>query len=553
MHCQRLDTPSLRRARASSAALAVPAALAALAAVATLGACVDERPIAWERDRAVLGPVPLKDRVVYVDSARDRAIAVDVSEPAAPRVHTFPIGRQAIFITPTPDREHVAVITRGEEALVEGQIDESPQLWLVDVATPDSTPVAYALGSPFDRLTISADGSVAVAYFSTGGPDAGGYFRNPNELAVIQLTEPPGPANPVLKTVRSFGAAPDGVLLSPPMVIPGAEDPSPRVLAFVLAPNNLTVLDTAHPERREVSIRLDVGGTATRPREIAFAPATATAYVRSDQARDVLEVRILPETPAEGDALDNDYRPALAELGAGAGPADIAVYDDIGGRRLVLAATPGTSELVVIDADTAELATVSVPDPVDRILLFPDDPAQVPRIAVLASIGSRLPRVHVLQLEGITDELVGAELATVSLDEPVLDLVPVPGREMGMVVHDDERTVLGLLDLAFNAVSPLQGVGRLDDYDFSPDGGFLIGATAGVSRVGFLQLDTLHPSSLRLDDAPSRVFALPGGPVYIDHGDPMGRVTILPDPEAARDEARVLAGFLLADIFDERF
>lgn len=539
------NDPQSRRAVATACALSLGGVL--------LGACLDDRPIAWERDRAVLGPVPLKDRVVYVDNARDRTIAVDVSRPDAPQVHTYPIGRQAIFVTPTPDREHVAIITRGEEALVEGQIDQDPQLWLVDVSSANSTPVSYALGSPFDRLTISADGRTAVAYFSTGGPDAGGYFRNPNELAVIHLDQPPGADNPVLKTVRSFGAAPDGVVLSPPMVIPGAEDPTPRVMAFVLAPNNLTVLDTAYPERREVSIRLDVGGTATRPREIAFAPATATAYVRSDQARDVLEVRIQAEAPAEDDPQDNDYQPALAELGAGAGPADIAVYDDVAGRRLILAATPGTSQVVVIDADTAELATVDVPDPVDRILLFPDDPDQVPRIAVLAAIGSRLPRVHVLQLDGITDELVGAELATVDLDEPVLDVVPVPGREMGMIVHDDDRTVLGLLDLSFNAVSPLQGVGRLDDYDFSPGGAFLIGATAGVSRVGFLDLDSLHPSSLRLDHAPAQVFALPSGAVYIEHGDSFGRATILPGPEAGRSDARVLTGFLLADIFEERF
>ena len=47
---------------------------------------------------------------------------------------------------------------------------------------------------------------------------------------------------------------------------------------------------------------------------------------------------------------------------------------------------------------------------------------------------------------------------------------PVPARELAMLVHDDQRTVLGLLDVTYGSVSPLQGVGRLDDYAFTPRG-----------------------------------------------------------------------------------
>ena len=48
------------------------------------------------------------------------------------------------------------------------------------------------------------------------------------------------------------------------------------------------------------------------------------------------------------------------------------------------------------------------------------------------------------------------------------DVVPVPGRDLAMLVHDDARTVLGLLDMATESTSPLLGVGKLDSYDFSP-------------------------------------------------------------------------------------
>lgn len=526
-----------------------PLLLASLVAALGAAAC-DDRSVSWERERSVIGPIPLKTQVAYVDSARDVVISIDTAEDR-PRVSSYAIGRRAIFATTTPDREHLAVVTRGEEAVLEGQRDEDPHLWIIDVSDPGSVPVSYPVGSPFDRLAVSGDGSVAVAYFSDAGPDSEGFFRNPNEMAVIDLRRPADETNPVLKTVRSFGSVPDGVVLSPPMIIPGAEDSTPRVFAFVLALNNVTILDATYPTRREVSIRLGQSGPAVRPREVVFAPNTATAYLRSDFASDVLEILINAEPPS-GDVPDqNDYRPALAELGAGGGPADIAVYDDPQARRFVLAATPNTREVVIIDADTAQFSTVSTPDPIDRVILFPNDPDVVPRYALLASIGSRLPRVHVLSLDGITDELVRADLRTIELELPVLDVLPVPGRELGMIVHDDERTVLGLLDVLVGSVSPVQGVGKLDSYAFSPDGLYLVGATDEVSRVGFLELDNLHPTDMRLDDLPTSVFSLANGAVFIDHGDPYGRATVLASPDAKRADSHVLTGFLLAGILDQ--
>lgn len=533
-----------------------PAPASALGAVlvclTVLGACDDPRHIGWERERRVLGPVPLKDAVAYIDSARDKVIVIDTTNDL-PRIHSYPIGRRAIFATHTPDREHLAVITRGEEARFEGQVDEDPQLFIIDASVPGSVPVSYPIGSPFDRLTLSHDGAIAIAYFSDSGADEEGFFRNPNEMAVIHLDRAPAADNPLLKTVRSFGSVPDGVVMSPPMTIPGAEDPTPRVFAFVLALNNITVLDATYPDRNEVSIRLDVGGAAVHPRELVFAPNSATVYVRSDNARDVLEILINSDPPLGIDPLENDYRPALAELGAGGGPADISIYDDDTGQRMILAATPNTREVVVIDADTAQFRTIPTPDPIDRILLFPYNDELATRVAVLASIGSRLPRVQILDLQNITDPTVSPDLTEVVLDEPVLDVVPVGGRELAMIVHDDNRTVLGLLDVNLGSVSPLQGLGRLDSYDFSSDGRYLIGAAADVSRVGFLDLDNLHPSDLRTDDFPERVFALSNGVVFVDHGASYGQATIIPSPDAERDESIVVSGFLLADLFDQEF
>jgi hypothetical protein len=101
------------------------------------------------------------------------------------------------------------------------------------------------------------------------------------------------------------------------------------------------------------------------------------------------------------------------------------------------------------------------------------------------------------------------------------------------------------------STAPLLGVGRLDSYDFLPDGSHLIGATNGVARVGFVELDNLHPTDFRLDDPPARVLSTQNAKIFVDHGDPLGHATVIPSPTASRDEAIVLTGFLTSGLLDK--
>ena len=519
-------------------------------AVIALVGCAADRPPALDRERILLGPIPLKRQLAWIDSALDRVVAIDAGDDRDPRVNAWAIGRHPVFAAPTPSGDRVLVVTRGEEALARGQVDEDPKLWSVDVTAPGSKPTAYQVSSPFDRIAVSSDSGIAVAYFSEAGPDAEGFFRNPNELAFIDLHQPPGPGNPVMKTIRSFGSSPAGIVVSPRMAIPGAGDASDRIFAFVLARNVVTVIDASHPERDEVSIRLDGAGANVLPREMVFAPNTATAYVRSDGARDVLEMVLIADPPASDAASENDYRPVLAELGVGGAPSDIAVFDNAAGVRYVLAATPATREIVIIDADTGQFRRVETPDPIDRIVLFPGGggPATT---AIFAQIGAAMPRVHSLSLVDVQDPLARLDLNTIEVGEPVRDLSPVPGRDLAMMVHDDNRTVLGMLDVAYGSVSPLQGIGRLDTYAFTPAGDFLVGTTDDVARLGMLELSNLHPTDLRLDYPARQVYALANGALIVDHGDPFGRATVIPGTASDRGDARVLSGFLLANILDQ--
>jgi hypothetical protein len=111
--------------------------------------------------------------------------------------------------------------------------------------------------------------------------------------------------------------------------------------------------------------------------------------------------------------------------------------------------------------------------------------------------------------------------------------------------------VLGMLDVEYGSVSPLQGIGRLDTYAFTPAGDFLVGTTNEVPRLGLLDLGNLHPTDLRLDYAPRQVYALANGALIVDHGDPFGRATIVPNTASERRDAHVLSGFLLAHLLDQ--
>src|SRR5690554_551931 len=89
--------------------------ISVLLVAALAGACFGdgERDESWDRERLIIGPIAIKSRVAYVDTARDRVVAIETAE-GTPSMRSYRIGRNAIFALPTPDREHLAVITRGE-------------------------------------------------------------------------------------------------------------------------------------------------------------------------------------------------------------------------------------------------------------------------------------------------------------------------------------------------------------------------------------------------------------------------------------------------------
>ena len=216
------------------------------------------------------------------------------------------------------------------------------------------------------------------------------------------------------------------------------------------------------------------------PKEVVFAPNTASAYVRSDNARDVLQVLLAGRRHARRRRATTSARCSPSSAPAVARPTSRSTTIRAA-RRYVLASTPNTGEVVVIDADTAQFRSMPRHRSDRSHPAVPDRRSTRRRRRRCSRRSARSCRACTCSISiNIEDPLTQAKLRTITLDKPVRDVVPVPGRDLAMLVHDDARTVLGLLDMDTESTSPLLGVGKLDSYDFSPSGSHLIGATDGV-------------------------------------------------------------------------
>src|SRR5439155_21882443 len=203
-----------------------------------------------------------------------------------------------------------------------------------------------------------------------------------------------------------------------------------------------------------------------------------------------------------------------------------------------------SGDLSLIDAATSESSIIPIGAPVDAILPLP---AKDPTTAVIFSRRSPQSFVHLVALAGLADG--GARnVSRRTLARPAHDVVPIPGETELLIVHDDARTVVSILDLGPRRTdTPIEGRVALESFDFAD--GFLVGVSSTVARLGVLDLADFSTRDFRLDDPPRQVLAV-GSRVVVDHGDRAGRVTVLPDAKSGRDEAHVVWGFFLAGLLD---
>jgi hypothetical protein len=519
--------------------------LSGCALVALAAAGCGDRGRLWSAPLALVGPQQAAGQLLWIDATRGLVFALEPHGAAAPTVRSARVRRNARFAAPAPGGERLLVLSAGQEAVYRDQTAEEPGLTIVLPVAGGAPAVEsfYPLSGPFDRLAVSRDGKQAVASYSSEG-GGGGLFRNPNEVALLDLGASPGPDNPVLRTVRSFGSAPLGVVFSPPMPIP-APSGKAHSLAVVLASGYLTLLDLGNPRRREITVPLAKpdSAVAITPEQVFFSPTTGTIFVRAAGAADLYSIALVPRAPSAPD--ENDFVPAINQPSSGRTPLDMVLFAD-GGKDMILTAN-ASGDLALIDAATSQFSLVTTGAPVDTLLL--------PAGSSLALGYRRLapePRIHFIELKGLAQKLEKNVTAR-KLDQAVHQLVATPDGKQALVVHNAQRTVVSVLDLAgqHHTVSPIQGQLPLGSFDFASGaaGSYLVGVSSSIARLGLLDLSNLHTGDLRLDQAPQRVYAL-GDTIVVDHATHEGAVTVVPSARATREESRLVWGFLLGGLLD---
>lgn len=507
----------------------------------------------YDRALTVLDPVSVGSALLYVDVGNHRAVRVDLST-AATTSDPVDIGHDAVLAVAREGtvmgaaRTEALVLTRGRR----GDPGVAPEAGALSVIPAAGSARRYTLGSPFNALSQTPDGRFAFAYFTTDR-QATRLLFNPNEVAVVDLDAPPSATNPVLRTVRSFGGIPNGVVFSPPMRIQGET----RTLAVVLSDAYVSIMDLAHLDRSEITVRLTLpeDPRAIRPEQALFDAQASTIYLRARSSDDLYVLQLNAVTP-DG-ATGNDFRPTLNQLAAGRAPADMALFGAADARRL-LVVSPGSSDARVIDARANTTVTIPLEAPADKILVFdataPRDPMVATR-ALLYSTGSTVRAVSFLELADI-EARRAQNVETVQIGRPVVSALALPERAVVMLGHPSSGAMgqLSLLDLAHRTVSPIFAEVALEGAQFDRDRAALWVAPHGSTRVGYIDLQSFRPGEVRLDAPVTQVVPVRDGGrsrVVAVHDAEGGWITLLDATTPRREDARSWQGFLLTGLLDE--
>lgn len=490
-----------------------------------------------------LPPVAAAGAVVFVETASARAVAVNVSGDE-PSVRVVPVGAEPTAVVARNASPEALVLSRGRRG-ARGVAPEPGSLTALPLTgtTPART---YPVGSPFNAVAQTPDGRFAITYFRPMS-DAGRLLFNPNEVALVDLTQPPSSTNPTQRTVRSFGGVPNDVVFSPPMEVNGEA----RTLAVVLSDAYLTLMDLGHPERVEITVRLTLpeDPRAIRPTQVLFDTEGATLYVRAAASDDVYVLRLEATTPSSADG--NDFRPAINQLAAGRRPADMALVGDVTNRRL-LVVSPGSSDARLIDARANTVIPIPLDAPATNILLYERGGPGGPREALLYSTSGATTAVSFMALEGIETRR-GQNVETVQLQRQVTAALPLADRGVVVLGHPSSaQGRLSLLDLERRTAAPILSEVALEGARFDDDREALWVAPRSSDRVGYIDLRSFRPGELLLDGPVTDVLPVTDATgrrrVVAIHPADGGWLTVLDGAAPSREGARSIEGFLLTDV-----
>ncbi len=265
--------------------------------------------------------------MAVVDAPANRVVLLTPGDGQTLSRTSVPVGHNVVASIVSPDLGKLLVLSAGHRATIgDDQPNEVPSLTVIEpAASPSSRRYDLAvLSSPLAGIAVDpVENRWVVLYAATGGGTSGAFVQNPNEIVLIDLTQPAATATPVDYTLHSVGGSPVRFDFTPALNISGFS--SPQRLLIVESSQDLAILRLDDPANSETSVPLT---SSTDTRRLAPAAVVvdsgdptvkhARIGVRVQNDSTVLTFDLAANSPRSGLALT----PNLADVGGI--PSDIA-------------------------------------------------------------------------------------------------------------------------------------------------------------------------------------------------------------------------------------
>lgn len=513
-----------------------------LLATLALAACLPADP--YEHALDVLPAVSTRESLVHADQARHELLFA-IPQDDELRIRRRPIGDDrttVLWTRATLDGREVMALTAPASDKTE-DVDE--QLHVLP-ADGDGEPRVYDVLAPFTGAALSPDGRRAVLHFADGV--GGGALHNANQVAIVRLDEPPGADAVRNLTLNGFGGRLQSIDFPTPT---GAEGPTavdvggrPLELVAFLAEGEVVLVDAGNEATDQVAVRfgLEVGfspeATLLRPGNDVF--GKPVLFLRSSVGSDVAMLTLVDKSDeATGEP---GFSAQVSLIPVGERTTDMATHD---GAEVPYLVTVGSSALIFTDIRTQESFSVGTGAAVQHVFLRDAQTAAgTIRQAVAWSPGGLA--LYTLDLDDI-ENTIGRTPEPLAIETGIEDLV----------VLDNDRVLVSsglhlyVVDLPLSQVTPLSAQSPYDARSSALDGNRLLLGTPGQSWVSTVDLTTLNPESMVLDDAISGFHYLPeAGKVVLVHADSVGHLTVADAQAPSRSTSYVAWGYLLDGMLD---
>jgi len=457
------------------------------------------RPEGWDHGFVSSDPVALDNAVAVVDRPMNRALVFTSKGSLDLTTSMLPVGQDVTKVQASPDGKRLFVLSRGISPR-RNPGDERPRLTLIDTDPTPRVVRTYEFNDPLSGLVLDEQNEWAVLYVTTQDSRP---VSNPNEIVLIDLAHPERPHIPMTVQNGGAGGRPQKFLFTSALTLPTA---APRRLLVVQTQNAVTLVDlsadiddaTRAATQITVPMPLNQANQSGAPAEVVFHDADPDRGLGAE-----LAVRLATDTNvmllpivAPTDGATRPYRVEPNLVDVGGLPSSVHFVNTDDGIRL--AALVGANA-VLVDSATSNTTLVGLSKSFTGITLVTDALAGESDGTDIALLWSNAaPTIGLWNLgRAIGSALHGVETLDIGANvQTVLD-VPGPNFPTSKILVGTSGDFF-VLDLAARRSAPMVTNGNHYSLTFAPDGQSRRLWAYAPQGYAFssLDLDTLNPVSL---------------------------------------------------------